>query len=127
MEKDERQVAVVLGKFAEVSQILDRTQSTLHIDALLADIAGEMEADGREDIQREVFVQLLDSGHFGGKLETIQFFAFRFKWPWLRQELTNRLAEKVEVHDLRGARIYEAMLEAFEDDWEDRDLFPSLA
>ncbi|MFF7634366.1 hypothetical protein ACFZB9_14615 [Kitasatospora sp. NPDC008050] len=44
----------------------------------------------------------------------------------MRKEVEDLLLDRAEGMDLRAMRAYESMLEAFDDHWEDRDLFPSL-
>lgn len=71
-------------------------------------------------------LQVLDSRELSASAEVLQYFAYRFRWGWLKSEVETRYLESSTRHDHKAARHYERVLEAFADDWEDRDLFPSL-
>lgn len=112
--------------FREASRILKQTNSTLAVDRLLSDLAAYVE--GRQDSKgvKDSLVCALESR--GGLVsgEVIQYFAHRFRWGWLEGEVRSRYLRSLESGDRRTARYCERILEAFLEDWEDRDLFPSL-
>ncbi|MFG3053009.1 hypothetical protein ACGFZP_18930 [Kitasatospora sp. NPDC048239] len=116
----------LIGQFSEISRLLDESQSTLIIDPILARIANDAEARGDFGELKSAILWALHSGKAYASCEIVQFYGFRFRWPWLKKEIEDMLLDKAEKVDFRAMRAYELMLEAFDDNWEDRDLFPSL-
>ncbi|WP_175408076.1 hypothetical protein [Streptomyces sp. TRM64462] len=112
--------------FREVSRILDESNSTLAVDPILAELAGFAEQHPESDGLRLAMMRLLDSRAVSASAEAVQYFAHKFRWGWLEAEVRSRYLESVTKLDRRMIRHYERMLESFRDDWEDRDLFPSL-
>ncbi|MFI8850209.1 hypothetical protein [Streptomyces sp. 891-h] len=117
--------ALVNG-FREVSAILDQKHSTLAADPVLADLAARVESVPESEEVKIAILYALDSRELSGSAEVVQYFAHRFRWNWLRSELEKRHSGSLANVDHRLTRHYERMLEAFTQDWEDRDLFPSL-
>ncbi|MFJ6769916.1 hypothetical protein ACIQOV_02860 [Kitasatospora sp. NPDC091257] len=116
----------LIREFSEISLLLDESQSTLVIDPILARIANNAEVHGDFEGLKSAILWALHSGQAYAACEIVQFYGFRFRWPWLRKEVEDMFLDKAEKVDLRAMRFYESMLEAFDDNWEDRDLFPSL-
>ncbi|WP_211349434.1 hypothetical protein [Micromonospora pisi] len=67
----------------------------------------------------EEFISLLQSDN-PGKTEILQYSMHLLRWPSVRAATENLL---LVSDDPRAARTFERILEAFEPDWEDRDLF----
>jgi hypothetical protein len=114
------------GRLREVDETLDRQYSTLDADPILAEVAGQVDADGLEVEVRCAIEWAIRSVDFMSKAEVIQYFGYRFRWDWLRVDVEEMLAVKRRERDLRAIPYFESALEAFDDDWEDRDFFPSL-
>ncbi|MGW7546441.1 hypothetical protein ACWGKQ_35850 [Streptomyces sp. NPDC054770] len=117
---------LLLQGFRSVSAILNERHSTLIADPILAELAELASRDEESDGVRRALLELLDSPDFSADAEVAQYFAYRFKWDWLKGEIRQRYLESVSGVDHKRARHYQRMLEAFADDWEDKDLFPSL-
>lgn len=118
----------LLTTLDEVTVVLQATESTLEIDPFLAELARGLTNDlliDESGVKEEAigFLEIADSP---AKLCIIQYLAHRFRWPWLKSEISQRLALSRSSRDLRAMRRYEVMLESFDDDWQDVDLFPSL-
>ena len=111
--------------FNKVSDTLDAENSTFAVDAFLAELAGTVEESSRM-IAVDILVSALRSNEFSAVREIAQYFAFRFRWQELRMKIETLLSEARSSKDLRKARSLETILDAFSDDWEDVDLFPSL-
>ncbi|MFD0277497.1 hypothetical protein ACFVHB_26810 [Kitasatospora sp. NPDC127111] len=126
-DPDSTVVGSLLSTFLELSRRLDETQSTLVIDPLLARTGDEVEAHGRLAELDESILTALRGGQVHAILEISQYYGHRFRSPRLRREFDERQAGAIEGGDRRTVRFCEAVLEAFDDDWEDRDLFPSLS
>ncbi|MEV7491505.1 hypothetical protein HFP69_27095 [Streptomyces sp. ARC12] len=118
--------ALLVKGFRDVSELLDRKQSTLAAAPLLADLAAEVEPSAQSDEVKRAFLYALDSRELSGTVEIIQYFAHRFRWSWLRTEVEKRYLDRLANGDHRLTRHYERMLEAFSSDWEDKDLFPGI-
>lgn len=106
------------------SRLLEESQDNRKIDAILAHTADEAEENGYTDILEKSTVQLLTQRGLPGLIEIIQYYGHRFRWETLRVAVVELLRNAT---DPRQVRAFEVMLEAFEDDWEDVDLFPSLS
>lgn len=109
--------------FSDVSAVLDETLSTLAADPILDHIASLIEDNPNSRAVEPAVLSVLDSEDFSAAAEITQYLAHRFRWAWLEREVMKR---SLVNSDLRRARFYERALEAFSDDWEDLDLFPSL-
>lgn len=109
--------------FREASTALHETLSTLEMDPYLDRVASLIAAAPHSEDVRSVVLETLDASDSSAAPEVIQYLAHRFRWKWLRCETQTRAAGEP---DLRRARFYEMVLEAFSEDWGDRDLFPSL-
>ncbi|MFC7309220.1 hypothetical protein ACFQVC_34055 [Streptomyces monticola] len=118
--------AYLVNGFRNVSDTLDEKYSTLRVDPLLAELAARVASDPESDDVRQALLYALNSREVSGAGETVQYFGHRFKLNWLRAEVDKRYRDATAKVDLRRARYYELMLEAFSDGWEDRDFFPSL-
>ncbi|MEU9488964.1 hypothetical protein AB0D83_35920 [Streptomyces decoyicus] len=116
----------LMAGFRTVSSILDETYSTLAADPLLADLAKLVSRDPQSSGVKLAILQVLDSRELSASAEVLQYFAHRFRWSWLQSEVESRRLESSTRRDQKAARHYERVLEAFADEWEDRDLFPSL-
>ncbi|MFB7378201.1 hypothetical protein ACFC6U_30255 [Kitasatospora purpeofusca] len=119
-------VKSLIEEFSRISRILDESQSTLAIDPMLERIASTAEATGGIEGLESAILWMLRSGQEYAACEIIQFYGYRFRWPRLRVAIEEMLRTSTESIDLRAARSYELMLEAFDDNWEDREFFPSL-
>ncbi|MBT2401224.1 hypothetical protein [Streptomyces sp. ISL-100] len=117
---------LLMDGFHEASKILNEKHSTLAADPVLAGLAKLVGRDPASGDVKLAVLQVLDSQEFSAAAEVIQYFAQMFRWSWLEAEVGNRYLESVTNGDRRKTRHYERMLEAFAEDWEDRDLFPSL-
>ncbi|RRR81151.1 hypothetical protein [Streptomyces sp. RP5T] len=119
---------LLLDGFRQVSVILDERKSTLVADPVLAELADRVAAapDPESDEVKQALLHAVDSRELSGAAEAVQYFAHRFRWVWLRDEVERRHLDSLTRVDRRLMRHYERMLEAFSPEWEDRDLFPSL-
>ncbi|MFE3104019.1 hypothetical protein [Nocardia tengchongensis] len=117
--------AVLKGGLVNHSHIIETTNSTLEADLLLAGLATLIEDADDVDV-REAVLWALKSPECRYVGDALQYFGHRFRWEWLRTEIQQRFDEATSRHDLRAMRGWEWVLEAFEDDWEDLDLYPSL-
>ncbi|MEU1372516.1 hypothetical protein ABZ442_02475 [Streptomyces triculaminicus] len=117
---------LLMDGFREVSRILDEKNSTLAADPLLAELAEIVGREPVSDLSRLAVLRVVESRELSAAAEIIQYFAHRFRWGWLEEEVRRCYLESLANEDRKSARHYERMLEAFSDDWEDRDLFPSL-
>ncbi|WP_306321776.1 MULTISPECIES: hypothetical protein [unclassified Streptomyces] len=117
---------VLVDGFRRVSELLDRTSSTLAADPVLDQLAAHVDAAPESADTRKALSQVLDSWELPGVTEFIQYFGHRFRWDWLRREVEAGYRDSVTRPNRRLTRHYERMLESFSDDWEDKDLFPSL-
>lgn len=105
---------------------LESSNSTLTIDPMLDEIVREIDSDAaRRDIESSI-KWILVNCRGSGLIEVCQYFGYRFRWAWMKEYLEVALNGFRQDGDLRRVRAYEVMLEAFEDDWEDVDFFPSL-
>ena len=95
------------------------------MDPILAQLA-ECVEESSKAIAVEVIEIGLRLNEFSAIREIAQYFAYRFRWQELKIEVENLLSEARSSRDLRKARSLETILDAFGDDWEDVDLFPSL-
>lgn len=111
-------------RFKEISDLLDAENSTLAIDPFLAELADK--AEGSSRVVVEVIERALRLNEFSAIREIAQYYAFRFRWRELEIQVEGLLLEARNSKDLRKARSLETILDAFSDDWEDVDLFPSL-
>jgi hypothetical protein len=120
---------LLVDGFQQVSGILDERKSTLAADPVLAELADRVAAapDPESDEVKRALLHALDSRELSAAAEVVQYFAHRFRWAWLHAEVEQRHLDCLTRVDRRLTRHYERMLEAFSPDWEDRDLFPSLA
>ncbi|MFF4232820.1 hypothetical protein [Streptomyces sp. NPDC001820] len=119
--------ALLINGFREVSTTLDQTLSTLAADPVLDELANRVEPLQESDEIRQAILYVLDSHQeFSGAAEIVQYFADRFQWAWMRDEVEKRYLDCLANRDIRLTRHFERMLEAFSPDWEDRELFPSL-
>ncbi|MBQ1122978.1 hypothetical protein [Streptomyces sp. B15] len=116
----------LVSGFREISAILDQRHSTLAVDPALADLAARVETAPEPDEVKTAILYTVDSRELSGSAEIVQYFAHRFRWNWLRSELEKRHSNSLATVNHKLTRHYERMLEAFTQDWEDRDLFPSL-
>ncbi|WP_152617578.1 hypothetical protein [Phaeacidiphilus oryzae] len=121
------EISSLIARFEDISRVLDATNSTLSIDPMLAELARELEVAGELEKVKPAVLWVLRSSDCSAAVEIVQFLAFRFRWQWLKIGVEEALLDATERRDLRAARAFEVMLEAFSDDWEDIDLFPSLA
>ncbi|MFI9309625.1 hypothetical protein [Streptomyces triculaminicus] len=117
---------LLMDGFREISRILDEKNSTLAVDPLLAELAEIVSREPVSDLPRLAVLQVVESRELSAAAEIIQYFAHRFRWGWLKEEVRRCYLESLANEDRKRVRHYERMLEAFSDDWEDRDLFPSL-
>ncbi|MFF7173144.1 MULTISPECIES: hypothetical protein [Streptomyces] len=124
----ERLDDLLVDGFRQVSDILDERKSTLAADPVLAELADLVAAapDPESDEVKRALLHAVDSRELSGAAEAVQYFAHRFRWTWLREEVERRHLDSLTRVDHRLIRHYERMLEAFSPEWEDRDLFPSL-
>ncbi|MEX1655231.1 hypothetical protein ABZ960_18955 [Streptomyces pseudovenezuelae] len=124
----ERLDDLLVDGFRQVSDILDERKSTLAADPVLAELADRVAAarDPESDEVKRALLHAVDSRELSGAAEAVQYFAHRFRWTWLREEVERRHLDSLTRVDHRLIRHYERMLEAFSPEWEDRDLFPSL-
>ncbi|MFF7073839.1 hypothetical protein [Streptomyces pseudovenezuelae] len=126
--RPERLDDLLVDGFRQVSKILDERKSTLAADPVLAELADRVAAapDPESDEVKGALLYAVDSRELSGAAEAVQYFAHRFRWTWLREEVERRHLDSLARVDHRLIRHYERMLEAFSSGWEDRDLFPSL-
>ncbi|MFJ4654818.1 hypothetical protein ACIP5Y_26390 [Nocardia sp. NPDC088792] len=117
--------AVLKDGLINHSHIIETTGSTLEADPLLAELATLIEDADDADV-REAVLWALNSPECEHVGEALQYFGHVFRWEWLRTEIQQRFDEATSRHDLRAMRSREWVLEAFEDDWEDLELYPSL-
>jgi len=82
--------------------------------------------DPESDEVKGALLYAVDSRELSGAAEAVQYFAHRFRWTWLREEVERRHLDSLARVDHRLIRHHERMLEAFSPGWEDRDLFPNL-
>lgn len=68
------------------------------------------------EIRAAVF-WVLDSSEARAGAELVRYFAYRFRWDWLEDELRQRFRDRSSAGDWRATRRYEWILEAFDDDW----------
>jgi len=126
--RPERLDDLLVDGFRQVSKILDERKSTLAADPVLAELADRVAAapDPESDEVKGALLYAVDSRELSGAAEAVQYFAHRFRWSWLREEVERRHLDSLTRVDHRLIRHHERMLEAFSPGWEDRDLFPSL-
>ncbi|MEU6263205.1 hypothetical protein [Saccharopolyspora shandongensis] len=114
-------------RFQDVVEVIKESNSILTADLILDEVARKYDQYPDPDSMKAAILRLLDSDEHFGVIETLQYLGWRFRWQWLREEVESRRLERSRSGDLRKVRAYEVILEAFGDDWEDRDCFPSLS
>jgi hypothetical protein len=62
-----------------------------------------------------------------GAWEVMMLVMHLLRWPEMKEWFEDKHRECIAAEDWRGEPVYRAILEAFADDWDDRDMFPSLA
>ncbi|WP_146251453.1 hypothetical protein [Nocardia tenerifensis] len=95
-------------------------------DPLLEQISLMIDSIDDQSVIQAAIMWALDSGDCPAGGEVVRYFAHRYQWPWLKEEVERKRADRRSVRDLRGERVYEWVLEAFDDDWDDADFYPSL-
>ena len=101
----ERQMPGV--NYAEIEPQLARLVDIVHRNPALIDL-----------FERE-FSSLLALKNFGA-VEILQYSMHILRWASIREAAKRAFREN---EDLRRRRMYERILDAFEPDWEDRDMF----
>lgn len=75
--------------------------------------------DLRDRLEAEI-VSLLDTP-VEGVVELVSFVMHELRWPPVKAEIERRLAHP--TGDVSNRRLYEAMLDAFQEPWRDADLY----
>jgi hypothetical protein len=62
-----------------------------------------------------------------GAWEVLMLSMHLLRWPEMKEWFEKKHRECITANDWRGEPVYRAILDAFSDDWDDRDMYPSLA
>ncbi|PXX52620.1 hypothetical protein DFR70_1325 [Nocardia tenerifensis] len=114
------------SQFAVTGRAILVENSTLAADPLLAKISQVVDGAANDPAIQAAIIWILNSGECPAGGEILRYFAYRYRWLWLKEEIEHRRADHKLARDMRGERAYEWMLEAFDDDWDDIDFYPSL-
>ncbi|MFY1700956.1 hypothetical protein ACN28G_04295 [Micromonospora sp. WMMA1923] len=118
--------AEISRELIRIGERLTETNSTLKIDEALKSFSDVVRSSKCEALlEGEILRQVESVQGLTVPVEIIQYVAHVFAWPSLRRAVATLLIE-ARSSDLRGARALELIDESLSEDWEDRDLFPSL-
>jgi hypothetical protein len=62
-----------------------------------------------------------------GAWEVLPPVMYLLRWPEMKEWLEQHRSECITKNDWRSETVYRHILEAFSDDWRDRDMYPLLA
>lgn len=117
--KDEDALAFVLRKATEAEEVLERTYDQSAAEPIFEEVANFA---GRSPAARSVLVEALLQVLSNPKmpLELVEYCAHALRWVELREKVEQRLED---ARDLRARAALERLLEAFEDDWNQSDIY----
>jgi hypothetical protein len=75
----------------------------------------------------ELFKRSLTDRSRPSNWEFIQFCIHALRWEEMREFLTDLVAKAVKANDWRGLRIWNHLLDAFSDGWDDAELYKEFS